>query len=137
MQKFTTFLLFVGEQCGKAEEAITFYTSLFKNSHIVHIERYSAGEDKEEKEGTVKLARFSLNGQEFMAQDSCRQHDFTFTPAMSIFAECETEPEIDALFKKLCESGAILMPLDKYPFSKRFGWLNDKFGVSWQLNLAK
>ena len=79
-QKFISHFLFVGEQCGKAEEAITFYMSLFKNSRILHIERWSEGEEKEEAAGTVKLARFSLGGQEFQAQDSGRQHAFTFTP---------------------------------------------------------
>ncbi len=136
MQKFITCLLFVEERCGKAEEAIKLYTSLFKNSRILHIERYAVGEDKEETAGNVKHARFILNGQEFMAQDSGRQHAFTFTPAMSIFVECETEAEIDTLFNKLSEGGMVLMPLGKYPFSAKFGWLNDRFGVSWQLNLA-
>ncbi len=134
-QKFIFHLLFVGEQCGKAEEAITFYTSLFKNSRLLQIERYSEDEDKEEAAGTVKLARFSLNGQEFMALDSGRQHNFTFTPALSIFVQCETESEVDALFQKLSEGGTVLMPLDKYPFSEKFGWVADKYGVSWQLHL--
>ena len=109
--------------------------SLFKNSRLLHIERWSEGEDKEEAAGTVKLARFSLNGQEFQAQDSSRQHAFTFTPALSIFVQCETEPEIDGLFQKLSEGGTVFMPLDSYPFSEKFGWIADKYGVSWQLNL--
>jgi predicted 3-demethylubiquinone-9 3-methyltransferase (glyoxalase superfamily) len=136
-QKFIFHLLFVGEQCGKAEEAITFYTSLFKNSRLLQIEWYSEGENKEETAGTVKLARFSLNGQEFMALDSGRQHPFTFTPAMSIFVQCETESEVDTLFQRLSEGGTVLMPLDKYPFSEKFGWVADKYGVSWQVNLER
>lgn len=134
-QKFISHFLFVGEQCGKAEEAITFYMSLFENSHLLHIERWSESEVKEEVAGTVKLARFSLGGQEFQAQDSGRQHAFTFTPAMSIFVQCETEPEIDRLFQKLSEGGMVFMPLDSYPFSEKFGWIADKYGVSWQVNL--
>ncbi len=136
-QKFIFHLLFVGEQCGKAEEAITFYTSLFKNSRLLQIERYTEGEDKEEAAGTVKLARFSLDGQEFMAMDSGRQHPFTFTPAMSIFVQCETEAEIAAVFQKLSENGMVLMPLATYPFSAKFGWVADKYGVSWEVNLEK
>lgn len=136
-QKFIFHLLFVGEQCGKAEEAITLYTSLFKNSRLLHIERYSEGEDTEEAAGTVKLARFSLNGQEFMALDSGRQHPFTFTPAMSIFVQCETESEVDTLFRGLSEGGTVLMPLGTYPFSEKFGWVADKYGVSWQVNLER
>lgn len=134
-QMFLSHLLFVGEQCGKAEEAITFYVSLFKNSSLLHLERWEEGEG--EPVGTVKFARFSLNGQEFQAQDSGRNHPFTFTPALSIFVQCETETEVSELFQKLSEGGAVLMPLDAYPFSKKFGWIADKYGVSWQVNLAQ
>lgn len=135
MQKLTTFLMFVGPQHGKAEEAMSFYVSLFKNSRIMNIERYAAGE--EEPEGTVKHATFSLAGQEFMAIDSHRPHDFTFTPSMSIFVQCDTEGEIDALYQGLVEGGGAMMPLGDYGFSRKFGWLADKYGVSWQVNLAK
>jgi len=134
MQKLTTFLMFVGEQHGKAEEAMNLYVSLFKNSRIGNIERYGAGE--EEPAGTVKHATFSLGGQEFMAMDSHRQHDFTFTPSMSIFVQCDTEEEIDAVYKSLIEGGRALMALGDYGFSRKFGWLADRYGVSWQLNLA-
>jgi predicted 3-demethylubiquinone-9 3-methyltransferase (glyoxalase superfamily) len=71
-----------------------------------------------------------------MAIDSPVKHDFTFTPAMSLFVDCADEAEIDALFAKLSEGGKVLMPLAAYPFSRKFGWLSDRFGVSWQLNLA-
>lgn len=132
-QKITTFLMFVGEKHGRAEEAINFYISLFKNSKVLQIIRYEA--DEEGAEGTVKHAIFSLNGQEFMAMDSNREHPFTFTPSISLFVQCETEEEIKGLFKKLSDGGEVLMPLDDYPFSEKFGWVEDKFGVSWQLNL--
>ncbi len=72
----------------------------------------------------------------FMATDSPVKHDFAFTPAMSLFVDCATEAEIEALYAKLSEGGQVLMPLNAYPFSPKFGWLSDKFGVSWQLNLA-
>ena len=101
----------------------------------MHIERWRAGEATEEAAGTVKLARFSLNGQEFQAQDSGRHHAFTFTPALSIVVQCETEPEIDGLFQKLPKGGTVFMPLGSYPFSEKFGWIADKYGVSWQVNL--
>jgi len=135
MQKITPFLMFVGKQHGKAEEAMNYYLSLFRNSKVITIERYGAGE--EETPGTVKHALFALNGQEFMALDSGRQHLFTFTPAMSLFVQCETEDEIDRLYRELSKGGKVLMELDNYPFSKKFGWTDDKFGVSWQLNLAE
>ncbi|HHT7236703.1 MULTISPECIES: VOC family protein [Bacillus cereus group] len=130
-QKITTFLMFE----GKAEEAMDFYTSLFNQSEIVSISRYD--ENGPGKEGTVIHATFTLNGQEFMCIDSYVKHDFTFTPAMSLYVTCETEEEIETVFNKLAQDGAILMPLGAYPFSKKFGWLNDKYGVSWQLTLAE
>ncbi|ARC28294.1 VOC family protein [Bacillus toyonensis] len=130
-QKITTFLMFE----GKAEEAMNFYTSLFDQSEIVSISRYD--ENGPGKEGTVIHATFTLNGQEFMCIDSYVNHNFTFTPAMSLYVTCETEEEIETVFHKLAQDGAILMPLGAYPFSKKFGWLNDKYGVSWQLTLAE
>ncbi len=133
MPKTTTCLMFVGEQHGKAEEAIGFYVSLFKNSRIVNLVRH--GPDQAEVEGTVAHAVFVLDGQEYIAMDGGLAHNFTFTPAMSIFVTCATEPEIDTLFEKLAAGGSVLMPLDRYPFSAKFGWVNDRYGVSWQVNL--
>jgi len=129
MQKVSTFLMFT----GRAEEAMTLYTSLFKRSEILSITRYGANEAG--AEGTVQHATFALNGQEFMCIDSNAQHAFTFTPSMSLYVRCDTEEEIDAVFAALSQDGQILMPLDRYPFSGRFGWVSDRFGVSWQLNL--
>jgi predicted 3-demethylubiquinone-9 3-methyltransferase (glyoxalase superfamily) len=130
MQKITTFLMFE----GKAEEAMNFYTSLFDKSEIISISRYGANEAG--AEGTVKHAIFSLNGQEFMCIDSIVKHDFTFTPSISLYVTCDTEDEIDRVFEKLSREGNVLMPLAAYPFSEKFGWVTDKYGVSWQLNLA-
>ena len=129
MQKVTTFLMFMGQ----AEEAMKLYTSLFKQSAIVNITRYGANEAG--AEGTVQHATFTLNGQEFMAIDSNIEHAFTFTPSMSLYVRCEDEAEIDRVFAALSAGGQILMPLEQYPFSRKFGWLADRFGVSWQLSL--
>ena len=134
MQKTTTYLLFVGDQSGKAEEAINLYMSLFRDSEIKQIEYFKAGEPGGE-EGTIKQAIFTLAGQEYRAMDGGVGHQFSFTPAISVFVNCESEEEIDTLFQKLAEGGSALMPLDNYGFSKKFGWLNDRYGVSWQLNL--
>jgi predicted 3-demethylubiquinone-9 3-methyltransferase (glyoxalase superfamily) len=128
MPGITTFLMFE----GKAEEAIKFYTSLFKDSKIHKLTRYGA--EGPGAEGTVHQAHFSLNGRDFMAIDSPVKHAFTFTPAISLFVVCEAEGEIDELYSKLSTSGQVLMPLDKYPFSEKFCWLTDKYGVSWQLS---
>lgn len=128
-QKITTFLMFE----GKAEEAMNFYLSLFKNSEILTISRYGANEPG--AEGTVLNATFSLNGQQFMCIDSSIKHEFSFTPAISLFVTCETEEEVDQLFEKLSEGGNVYMPLASYPFSEKFGWVGDKYGVTWQLTL--
>ncbi|RUL87097.1 VOC family protein [Tautonia sociabilis] len=119
---------------GAAEEAMTFYTSLFGGSAIQSIERYGPGEQG--KEGTVKMAAFTLAGREFLCIDSPIEHAFGFTPSVSLFVECESQAELDAAFGRLAEGGNVLMPLGNYGFSARFGWLTDRFGVSWQLNLA-
>ena len=71
-----------------------------------------------------------------MAIDSPLEHKFTFTPSTSIYVNCESENEIDTLFDKLSKNGQVFMPLNKYPFSDKFGWLSDKYGISWQLNLT-
>lgn len=129
----TTFLMFVGDKHGKAEEAMNFYVALFPNSSIDYIEHYGAGDKK--TEGTVKVATFTINGQKLMAMDSDAPHKFTFTPALSLYVECESTQEIDAVYKKFMETGIALMPLDNYGFSEKFGWVEDRFGVSWQINL--
>jgi predicted 3-demethylubiquinone-9 3-methyltransferase (glyoxalase superfamily) len=130
MNNITIFLMFE----GKAEEAMNFYTSLFADSAIKSISRY--GENEDGPAGTVRQAVFALNGQEFMCIDSFVKHGFTFTPAMSLFVRLGAESELDKLYAALSEGGQILMPLDAYPFSKKYGWVNDKYGVSWQLTLA-
>ncbi len=119
---------------GQAEEAMSFYVSLFDGSRIERIERYGAGEAG--PAGTVKRAHVDLCGHRVMCFDSPIKHNFTFTPAVSLFVECQDEAELDAVFARLAEGGQVLMPLDNYGFSKKFGWTNDRFGVSWQLNLS-
>jgi predicted 3-demethylubiquinone-9 3-methyltransferase (glyoxalase superfamily) len=133
MPETTPFLMFCGPHAGQAEEAIQFYVSLLNNSQILTIDRYGANED--EPEGSVRLARFSLAGREYMALDSARGHNFTFTPAFSIFVTFETETEVTEFHEALSQGAAALMPLDNYGFSRKFAWLNDRYGVSWQMNL--
>jgi predicted 3-demethylubiquinone-9 3-methyltransferase (glyoxalase superfamily) len=72
-----------------------------------------------------------------MCIDSSMKHDFTFTPAISLFVNCDTEEELGELFATLSQGGQVFMPLDTYPFSKKFGWVADRYGVSWQLNLPQ
>lgn len=128
-RSITPFLMFE----GSAEAAMNFYVTLFPNSEVKRIERYGPGEPG--KEGSVKRADFTIAGQNLICIDSPIQHAFTFTPSVSLFVECETEGELDALFGQLSEGGSVLMPPANYGFSAKFTWVNDRFGVSWQLNL--
>jgi predicted 3-demethylubiquinone-9 3-methyltransferase (glyoxalase superfamily) len=116
-----------------AEEAMNFYVSLLPGSKIIDIVRYGPGEAG--AEGSVMKASFSLAGQTVMCIDSPVKHAFTFTPAFSFFIECESEEEIRRLSSALLEGGVALMPLDNYGFSRQFTWVNDRYGVSWQMNL--
>lgn len=130
--KIYTFLTFQKED---AEQAMNFYIGLFDNSEIVHLKRW--GKDAPGKEGTIMQATFTLNGSQFMCSDSPPVHEWDFSPANSIFVECEDEKELNYLFTQLSEDGTVMLPLGDYGFSQQFGWCVDKFGVSWQLNLAE
>ena len=125
----TPFLMFD----GLAETAINFYVTLFQGSAAKHIEWYDP--DEQGKAGSVKRAECVIAGQNVMAIDSPVKHPFTFTPSVSLFVQCETEAELDAAFGQLCDGGAALMPPGNYGFSAKFAWVNDRFGVTWQLNL--
>ncbi|MTV50918.1 VOC family protein [Heliobacillus mobilis] len=130
-QKITTFLMF----SGNAEEAMYFYCSIFDQSEILSITCYGAND--EGKENSVMHASFSLKGQVFMAIDSNIKHEFTFTPAVSLYVTCDVEEEINHYYEKLSDGGTVLMPLAAYPFSEKYCWIQDKYGVSWQLSLEK
>lgn len=119
---------------GRAEEAMNFYLATFPRSELVSVTRY--GKEGPGKEGSVVFAHFLLNGHAFHCIDSPAKHAFGFTPSVSFYVSCATAAELDAIFDKLAEGGQTLMPRGEYPFSKRFGWVNDRFGVSWQLTLA-
>jgi predicted 3-demethylubiquinone-9 3-methyltransferase (glyoxalase superfamily) len=127
--KITPFLMFE----GKAEEAMNFYVGLFPDAKIVTVQRYR--KEGPGKEGTIEQAVFEIAGQRFNCIDSPAKHAFTFTPSISLFVDCTSESQIEELSKKLSENGTALMPLGKYGFSRRFAWIQDRFGVSWQLSL--
>jgi len=129
-KQITTFLTF---QENNAEQAMDFYIGLFNNSRIIDVHRHGKGGPA--KEGTIMMATFELNGKQFICSDSYVKHEWTFSPAISLYVECGSAGELDKLFHDLSENGKVYMPLDNYGFSQRFGWVEDRFGVSWQLNL--
>lgn len=109
------------------------YSEVFPSAEILHLARFGA--DGQGPEGTVSQASMRIAGQTIRCFDSPVSHDFTFTPAMSLFVDCDSEAEIGRISAALAEGGQFLMPLGNYGFSRSFAWLNDRFGVSWQLNL--
>ena len=125
------FLMFQG---GTAQAALDLYFATFPDCGMVRVERYAEGQGG--PAGTIKVAVFKLCGTEFMCSDSPIRHGFSFTPSSSIFVDFDSADDLGRAFLVLSDGGQVLMPLDNYGFSKRFGWLNDRFGVSWQLNLA-
>ncbi|OXS72880.1 VOC family protein [Lysinibacillus sp. KCTC 33748] len=122
MKSATTFLMFQGQ----ANEAIQQYQQWFSE---LQVESLTYMEDSQQ----VAMAVLHLKGLKIMVNDSVIQHNFTFTPSTSIFVECESIDEIDSLVAQILEGGQALMPLDNYGFSKKFTWIQDRFGVSWQL----
>ena len=121
-QKITPVLMFVREQYGRAEEAISFYASIFPDTRSSAVLRYGKGE-KPHKKGTVKYAAFTLEGLEFAAMDSAGDHDFTFNESISFVVHCENQEEIDYYWEKL----------SAVPEAEQCGWLKDRFGISWQI----
>jgi predicted 3-demethylubiquinone-9 3-methyltransferase (glyoxalase superfamily) len=121
-QKITPTLMFVGKQCGRAEDAINFYATVFHDANVGDILRYSKDEEPD-KEGTIKHAAFTLECQEFAAMDSARVHNFTFNEAISFMVHCETQEEIDYYWGKLSAD----------PKAEQCGWLKDPYGLSWQI----
>lgn len=116
-------LMFVGEQCGRAEEAIAFYTSVFDGSAVGDIARYGPDQPPDEA-GTVMFADVTLAGQRFAAMDSAQDHDFAFNEAVSFSVDCADQDEVDRLWATLTSAGGS---------PGQCGWLTDRFGVSWQV----
>lgn len=117
---------------GNAEEAMNLYLKTIPNSNIISIERY--GSDADGAEGTVNQASMEIAGQTVRFFDSPIEHKFTFTPATSFFISCDDESQFDSIVDQLGNRGEFLMPPNDYGFSKKYAWLNDRFGVSWQIN---
>ena len=127
----TTSLTF---QDGNAEKAMNLYVSVFENAKIHNIIRW--GENAPVAEGKIMQARFEINESLFLCSDSPAVHDWSFSPASTLYIECDDDTEIEHLTSQLSKNGQIMMPLDNYGFSQKFTLFTDAFGVSWQLNLA-
>ena len=141
--KTASFMTFVGDQCGKAEEALNFYTTIFPNSEIKSIKKYSEGEAGGTPE-LIKYGVFTLNGTDYMVSESSYNHSWTFTPAVSFFISDNSDDLIQTLFEKLSSNGGqVMVPLENYEgkgdygFGKKFGWCQDKYGISWQFVLTE
>lgn len=128
MPALATCLMFVGDQAGRAGEAMDLYAAALPGSEILHVQRSGDG-------AHVQYARMRIAGSEVVLMDSPADHGFGFTPAVSLFVDLDDDGAVDAAWAALSEGGEVLMPLQAYPFSPRFGWCNDRFGVSWQLRL--
>ncbi|MFU8874066.1 VOC family protein [Micromonospora sp. SL4-19] len=129
MTTITPFLMFE----GAATEAMNYYVSLFDDGEILSVTHHQS--DDPSIDGSVQLAEFRVAGQRLLCSDSSVHHAFTFTPSLSLFVGCKDDAEITRLHEALADGGKELMPLDSYGFSTRFAWVNDRYGVSWQLNL--
>ena len=125
-----TFLTFQG---GAATAALDLYREVFDDFELIEIDHYGPGEVG--PEGTVKVAKFRLAGSDFSCADSPVRHEWGFTPAVSLWIDCDDSDELQRLFDRLSDGGNVFMPLDDYGFSTRFGWVGDRYGVTWQLNL--
>jgi len=123
---------------GQADEAMRLYASAFPDAEILEIDRWGpgdAGAASTGMAGSVKGAHFRIGGQVLRCMDSPDVHAFGFTPAVSFWYDCADEATFDAVFARLSEGGAVQMPPGPYPFARRFAWLSDRFGVSWQLSV--
>jgi len=120
--KIVPSLLFVQKNCGKAEEAINFYLSVFENSKIGNILRYGKNQEPD-KEGTILFSDFMLEDKWLAAMDSAHQHEFNFNEAISFIVNCKDQDEIDYYWEKL----------SAVPEAEQCGWVKDKYGVSWQI----
>ncbi|MFN8074119.1 MAG: VOC family protein [Kineosporiaceae bacterium] len=130
MTTLTPFLMFE----GRATEAVDFYLATIPGSSLGDVQRYGA--DGPGPEGTIIVGEAVLGGLRVKFSDSFVSHGFTFTPSLSLFLDVDDPADVDALAEALGAGGGELMPPGDYGFSRRFAWVNDRFGVSWQLNAA-
>jgi predicted 3-demethylubiquinone-9 3-methyltransferase (glyoxalase superfamily) len=140
-QKLTLFLVFKQE----AEEAMNLYTSIFKDAEVIQVIRAREGEPGWVA-GTLQHARFAIGGQELMCINTpppgnpnramAAWEEFDFNPAMAIYVQADSDEEFDRLYAALADGGTVRAPVGRFGFSPKFAWVDDRYGVSWRLNLA-
>jgi predicted 3-demethylubiquinone-9 3-methyltransferase (glyoxalase superfamily) len=140
-QKLTLFLVYK----DNAEEAMDLYTSIFKDAEVLHVVRAREGEPGCIP-GELQHARFSIAGQDIMIintprpgnpnRDMADWDDFEMSPAAAIYVQCDSHEEFDRLYAALSEGGTVRCPIGRFGFSPKFAWVDDRFGVSWRLNLS-
>ncbi|MFZ2241020.1 MAG: VOC family protein [Gordonia amarae] len=133
MSQAVPFITLQPSRGQRAAEAMEFYCSVFRDGRVIDDRRY--GPEGPGEEGTVILAEFEIAGLRMRCSDSFVQHEWNITPALSFMIDCESADEQQRLFNELSSGGAVYMPLGDYGFGL-FGWVGDRFGVTWQLGLA-
>jgi predicted 3-demethylubiquinone-9 3-methyltransferase (glyoxalase superfamily) len=131
MMTVSTHLMFQG---GKAQAAVDLYASVLPGFTVLSVEKYGPGDPTA---GLIKIAKVDFLGHSLIVIDSPVPHKFDFTPSMSLFVDFDQAADLDRAFNRLVDGGDVKMPLGDYGFSRRFGWVTDRFGVAWQLNLPK
>lgn len=119
---------------GNAEEAMRYYVDIFEEAEINELHRY--GRDEPNHQGKVKEGVFTIYGQTLLCTDSVIAHNFNFTPSLSLYVSFESESALEQAYNALSDEGEVLMPLASYPFNDKFAWVNDRFGVSWQVAIT-
>lgn len=128
MSNVSTFVMFQ----GNAQQAIDLYSELFPGFRVQLVQHY---DEQDTGPRRIKYAAIDFERHSLVFTDSPVSHDFSFTPAVSLHVNLATDAELERIFTRLAAGGEVLMPIDDYGFSARFGWLNDRFGLSWQLNV--
>jgi predicted 3-demethylubiquinone-9 3-methyltransferase (glyoxalase superfamily) len=133
MTTASTALMFVGDQCGRAQAAPTFYAAHIPGFSAQRVERIEDQNDP--RTADVRRAEFTIGDARLVAFDSAAMHSFTFTPAVSIWLDVDAAHDFRLIVTALADGGVTHMPTGDYGFSQQFAWVDDRFGLSWQINL--